>query len=164
MVAKLDEAPPAVRTTAKLIPGKGERPGEAIATRWHDFRGDWMVVRDEKTDTEIDVFCPPSLSAYLETTPRDGAFVLDKNLREPLGYDAVEKQLRSWRETLGDRAAAYSLHGLRKLAIVQLADAGCSDAEIQAITNQTPETIAYYRARASRKVMSRNTQLRREKD
>ncbi|WP_138472546.1 tyrosine-type recombinase/integrase [Poseidonocella sp. HB161398] len=162
MVDKLDTAPQAVRTAARLILGKGERPSAAIATRWDDFSGEWMVVRDEKTDTEIEVFCPPSLADYLAAAPRSGIFVLAKNLTEPLGYDAVEKQFRTWRKSLGERAAPFSLHGLRKLAIVQLAEAGCSDAEIQAITNQSAEIVAYYRSRASRKIMSRNAQLRRE--
>ncbi|WP_097070125.1 site-specific integrase [Rhodobacter maris] len=47
------------------------------------------------------------------------------------------------------------MHGLRKLAIVRLAEAGCSDAQIQSITNQTPEMIAYYRSKANRKRRSK---------
>ena len=46
------------------------------------------------------------------------------------------------------------LHGLRKLAIVRLVEAGCSDAQIQAITGQSAEMVAYYRKLASRKVLS----------
>ena len=94
--------------------------------------------------------------------PKRGAYVLAKTLRAPLGYDAVEKAFRTWRNVLGPAAKPYSLHGLRKLAIVRMAEAGWSDAEIQAATNQTPETIAYYRAKASRKVMSRRAHERRE--
>ena len=51
-------------------------------------------------------------------------------------------------------ARLYSLHGLRILAIVNLAEAGCSDAEIQEVTNQSVKMIAYYRARADRKRLS----------
>ncbi|MEM1363577.1 MAG: hypothetical protein AAGF94_18020 [Pseudomonadota bacterium] len=112
----------------------------------------------------IEVFCPPSLRKHLDQIPKRGAFVLSKNLNDPLGYDAVEKQFRSWRKGLGEAARPYVLHGLRKLAIVQLAEAGCSDAEIQSITNQSAETVAYYRQRANRKIMSRNAQMRRETD
>ena len=59
--------------------------------------------------------------------------------------------LRTWRTSLGPKAEKYVLHGLRKFAIIRLAEAGCSDAEIQAVTNQSTEMVAYYRARASLK-------------
>jgi len=51
-------------------------------------------------------------------------------------------------------ARPFVLHGLRKLAIVRLVEAGCSDAQIQAITGQSAEMVAYYRKLASRKVLS----------
>jgi len=70
-------------------------------------------------------------------------------------YDTVEKSFRAWRAKLGERAKLYSLHGLRKLAIIRLAEAGCTDAEIQAVTNQSPQTVAYYRKRANRKKLSK---------
>ncbi len=160
MVDALEDAPARVRTLSRLILGRGERPGAAVMARWDHFRGEWMTVTDEKTDTTYEVFCPPNLSEYLGTIPRSGAYVLAKNLTEPTGYDAIEKEFRAWRKTLGHEAKPFVLHGLRKLAIVRLAEAGCSDAEIQAITNQTPETIAYYRSRANRKIMSRNAHRR----
>ena len=86
--------------------------------------------------------------------------MLAKNLTEPLGYDAVEKAFRTWRDGLGEKAAPYSLHGLRKLAIVRLAEAGASDAEIQAVTNQSAEMVAFYRAKANRRALSRAAQER----
>ena len=84
---------------------------------------------DDKADKELEVYCPQSLSAALATYERSGEHVLSKNLREPLGYDSlgydsVEKTFRAWRGTLGKRASPYVLHGLRKLAIVELAEAG----------------------------------------
>lgn len=59
--------------------------------------------------------------------------------------------------------AAYSLHGLRYLAAVELAEAGCSDAEIQAVTgHKTLAMVQKYRAEASRKRLSKQAQERRE--
>lgn len=60
-------------------------------------------------------------------------------------------------------AGAYTLHGLRKLAIVQLAESGASDAEIQAVTNQSAEMVAFYRKRADRKKLSKAAQMRRDR-
>lgn len=162
MVRKLDDAPETVRIAANLIIGTGQRPSAAIIMRRDAFRGDWMTVTDEKQDQVLEVFCPPRLRDFVAQTPVRGAYVLARNLSQPLGYDAVEKAFRAWRKGLGDDAASYSLHGLRKLAIIQLAEAGCTDAEIQAVTNQSAETVAYYRKLASRRRLSKAAQERRE--
>lgn len=120
-----------------------------------------MTAVDDKADKELEVYCPQSLQAALVTFERKGEHVLAKNLREPLGYDSIEKTFRAWRGALGSRASPYVLHGLRKLAIVELADAGASDAEIQAVTGQSAEMVAYYRKDASRKKLSRADHERR---
>lgn len=155
LVLALDTAPENVRTTAHLILGTGQRPGAAVTMTWGQFRDEWVTVRDEKGGVEFEVYCPPRLRAYLADLPKRGQHVLAKNLSQPLGYSAVEKAFRAWRASLGERAAPYSLHGLRKLAIVELAEAGASDAEIQAVTGQSVQMVAFYRARASRKRLSR---------
>lgn len=162
MVDALVGAPEGVRTAAELILGTGQRPGAAVAMQHSQFDGDFMWVVDEKTDTTFEVFCPDDLRQYLASVPRNGKHVIAKNLTQPVGYDAVEKAFRNWRKSLNRKdALPYSLHGLRKLAIVKLAEAGCSDAEIQATTNQSAEMVAFYRKRASRKILSQAAQKRR---
>jgi len=63
--------------------------------------------------------------------------------------------------TITITSVSASLHGLRKLAVVQLAEAGCSDAEIQAVTGQSPEMVAFYRKDASARALSKVAQTRR---
>ncbi|MEO1952977.1 tyrosine-type recombinase/integrase [Thioclava sp.] len=155
MVEKAADAPETVRTIVELILGTGQRPSAAIIMRRDQFHGETMTVTDEKGDEAFEVYCPDALRNYLATLPVRGQHILPRNLSQPIGYDAGEKAFRAWRATLGDRAKPYVLHGLRKLAIVRLAEAGCSDAQIQAITNQSPQMVAYYRKRASRKIMSK---------
>ncbi len=164
LVGALPRAPVNVQVAAELILGTGQRPSAAIAMRHSDFFGDEMSVLDEKGNERLVVFCPDRLRALVTSTRKAGAHLLPKNLTQPLGYSAIEKQFRKWRATLGDEAKPFSLHGLRKLAIVQLAEAGCSEAEIQAITNQSPETVAYYRKRADRKKLSKAGQIRRDQN
>jgi len=60
-------------------------------------------------------------------------------------------------------ASRYSLHGLRKRACVELAEAGATDSEIQAVTGQGLEMVAKYRKEANRKNLSRAAQKRRMK-
>lgn len=164
MVKALDSAPERVRTAAMLIIGTGQRPSAAITMRRDQFDGEWMVVTDEKGGKEMTVYCPPSLRAYVDALPKVGAHVLAKNLTQPQGYFAIAAAFGKWRETLGENAAPYSLHGLRKLAIVQLAEAGASDAEIMAVTGQSAAMVAYYRVRANKRHLSKQAQSRRERN
>ena len=80
-----------------------------------------------------------------------------------MGYDAIEKPFRAWRANLDLEAKPFTLHALRKLAIIRLAEAGASDAEIQAVTDQSPQTVAYYRRKDSRLKLSKAAQERRQK-
>ncbi|RKT30339.1 phage integrase family protein [Roseovarius halotolerans] len=162
MVAKLDTAPERVQITARLILGTGQRPNAAIMMRHDQFQGEWMIVRDEKGKQELEVYCPERLRTFIEALPCQGQYVLAKNLTEPLGYHSVERSFRTWRNSMGDRAKPYSLHGLRKLAIIELAEAGASDAEIQAVTGQSADMVAYYRKRASNRALSMAAQKRRK--
>jgi integrase len=162
MVRALSSAPVNVRTAAEIILSTGQRPNAAITMRFEQIHGEWMTVRDEKAGAWLEVYCPTDLRDYVKQVPIKGAHLLAKNLSEPLGYDAIERAFRTWRDSLGDRAKPFSLHGLRKLAIIRLAEAGCSDAEIQAVTGQSAEMVAFYRSKASRKTLSRAAQKRRE--
>lgn len=164
MVKALDDAPERVRTAARLIIGTGQRPTAAITMRRDAFDGDWMTVRDEKGDKDMVVYCPPSLRQYVESLPVQGAHVLAKNLTQPQGYNAIAAAFGKWRDGLGERAKPYSLHGLRKLAIVQLAEAGASDAEIMAVTGQSAAMVAYYRSKANKRHLSKQAQSRRERN
>jgi hypothetical protein len=108
-------------------------------------------------------YCPERLRAFAVGLPKCGRHLLAKNLTEPQGYDRIEKQFRGWRDTLGSRAAPFTQHGLRKLAIVQLAEAGAIDAEIQAVTGPERRNGRLYRAKANRKRLSRQAQERRDR-
>lgn len=162
MLEAVEAAPENVRTAAYLIRYTGQRPSAAIAMRRDQIAGEWMQVRDEKRGQDLDVYCPAPLRAFVDGLPIRGAHLIPRNLREPVGYDGVEKAFRRWRDGLGERARPYSLHGLRKLAIIELAEAGASDAEIQAVTGQSAQMVAYYRSKANRRRLSKAAQKRRK--
>lgn len=161
MLKALDDAPEAVRIAANLIRYTGQRPNAAITMRRDQIEGDWMEVHDEKGKQTLDVYCPAPLRAFVADVPQRGAHFIPRNLTQPVGYDAVEKAFRRWRAGLGEKALPFTLHGLRKLAIIELAEAGASDAEIQAVTGQSAPIVAYYRSKASRRKLSKAAQERR---
>jgi hypothetical protein len=168
MLSALDDAPDIVRIAGELIRGTGQRPSAAASMKRSAFDGEWVVVTDEKGDKTFPIYCPQRLRNLVDTLPSNTRHVLPKSETQPLSYSAVEKAFSAWRNTLNDLAKRhdddpkrYSLHGLRKRACVELAEAGCSDAEIQSVTGQSLETVAQYRKEANRRAMSRTAQRRR---
>ena len=164
MVKEVTTAPPDVQAVVELILGTGQRPNAALMMRHDDFNGKEMWVRDEKANERFMVACPDRLRLFVASRAKKGAFIFAKNLTEPKGYSIIEKHFRKWRKTLGERANPFSMHGLRKLAIIQLALAGCSDAEIQAVTNQSAATVADYRKKANRYPLSKAAQDKRDQN
>jgi hypothetical protein len=119
-----------------------------------------MSILDEKRGERFEVHAPEDFIAFLEHVPRKGQHIIAKSLRAPVGHHALSKHFRDWRDGLGPTAAPYVLHGLRKLAIVRLAEAGWTDAEIQAATNQSAQMVAYYRQKANRVRLTKNARER----
>jgi len=158
MVNALDKAPENVQIAAKLILYTGQRPNAAITMKREQVQGDWMTVIDEKGGQELEVYCPAPLRDLAASLPVKGLHFIAKTLRTPFGYDGVEKAFSKWRNGLGTNAKQYTLHGLRKLAIVEMAEAGATDAEIQAVTGQSAQMVAYYRSQANRRKLSKAAQ------
>lgn len=152
------------RTTYELCVGTGQRLGDCIKMTWADFDGEYMAVCQEKTDTKLWVYCPERLQAYLETLPRAGRHILARNLTQPLGKRAAQKAVEGVREALGLMHGENRLvpHGWRYTAARLLAEAGCSDSEIQAVTgHKTLTMVQKYRAQANQRAASKRAQQRR---
>jgi hypothetical protein len=87
------------------------------------------------------------LREILAEIPRTSTHILTSALNRPwkkFGFSTA------WQRTLGGedlaaiRVAGLVFHGLRKSAPVKLAEAGCTDAEIAAITGQTRQMVEHY--------------------
>lgn len=151
-----------VLTAFHLGTGTGQRAGDLCGMKWDHYDGAYISVVQEKTGTRLWVYCPDTLRAYLDTLPKRGAYLLPKNLTEPLGYNALERRFRKVRDMVGRAADGYVMHGWRYTAAVALADAGASDAEIQAVTgHKTLAMVQKYRNQARQKHLSRTAQERR---
>ena len=156
-------ADPVALTAMMLGTGTGQRPGDLCGMMWDHFDGDYMEVLQDKTQERISVYCPARLRDYLDTLPKRGRYILARNLTEPLSYDAVYARFKQAREAAGPICAGLVMHGWRYTAAVALAEAGCSDAEIQSVTGHKTAAMAQkYRRRAGQKALSKQAQSRRD--
>lgn len=156
----IETAPEDVSILGEIILWTGQRPNAAAIMKWSDVTPERMTVLDEKRRERFDVHTPEGFWEFLQGLPRKGEHIIAKTLRSPVGHQTLSRHFREWRDGLGPPAAPYVLHGLRKLSIVRLAEAGWTDAEIQAATNQSAQMVAYYRQKANRVRLTKNARER----
>ena len=138
----------------------GQRLADLCKMEWAHFDGEGMAVVQNKTGARLWIACPVRLRTYLATLPRAGRFILARNLTQPLSKSQIQKAVGAVRAQIG--ANAFVIHGWRYTAAVQLAEAGCSDSEIQAVTGHaTLEMVQKYRSAANQKRLSRTAQGKR---
>lgn len=147
-------------TAYHLGVGTGQRLGDLCRMEWAHFDGEGMAVVQGKTGARLWVACPAKLRKHLATLPRSGRFILARNLTQPLSRSQVQKAVGAVRTKIG--AEGFVIHGWRYTAAVQLAEAGCSDSEIQAVTGHaTLAMVQKYRSAANQKRLSRKAQSKR---
>ena len=155
------------RMAYEVAIGTGQRIGDCCDMQWSDFDGEFMAVVQEKTGTKISIYCPKRLRAYLASLPKQGRFIFARNLTQPLGKRAVQKAVEEVREKIGvlKGPGRLVIHGWRYTAAVRLAEAGCSDAEIQSVTgHKTLAMVQKYRAAANQKRTSKRAQIMAEQN
>lgn len=125
----------------------GQRQGDVVAMRWSDIEADQIHVEQSKTGKRLQVAIHKDLKAILDVLPRAGAVVLRNEHGDPWTTSALKS---AWRRLMKDERCAeirrrrLVFHGLRKSAVVMLLEAGCTDAEVSAITGQSRDMVEHY--------------------
>jgi len=122
----------------------GQRRSDAVTMGWHKVTADGRLrVRQIKTDEELAIPVLPALREAIVDLPRDApAFLMTEN-----GKPFTAAGLGNWFRDRCDEAGLphCSFHGLRKAQARRLAEAGCSNPQIKAITgHRTDSEVARY--------------------
>lgn len=128
------ELPEPFRRAVVLAYYTGQRRGDLCAMRWGDYDGSVIRLTQEKTEEPLEIPAHPALKAELEAwkTERRAVTILEHRGR-PWEVKYLTQRLPVHLERIG-LPRHLGLHGLRRLAAVRLAEAGCSPHEIAAIT------------------------------
>ncbi len=125
----------------------GQREADIVSMRWSDIHDNMIRVKPQKTETttEVELFIPihPKLATVLKAAKQAsrGLTILQQRNGRPYTLNGFKMV---WHEDRG-RQPGCVFHGLRKNATVALAEAGCSDHEIQSITGHaTLAMIQHY--------------------
>jgi integrase len=151
----LREARLALRWAVKLALYTGQRRSDLVKMKWSEFDGEFIQVRQQKTDTLVSIPCHKELRAELERMPRVAETILVGERGAPISSITLAAMVRAQLHKMG--VDGYAIHGLRKNAAVALADAGCSPMEIAAITgHKSLAMVAHYSKRRDQRLHARS--------
>lgn len=119
----------------------GQRMGDVLAMRWDHIAGSVITVKQEKTAKRLAIPLHRNLKNVLETIPKRAVTILTSTDAKPWTKDGFKS---SWAKHKPEATKGLVFHGLRKSAVVTLLEAGCTDAEVAAITGQSREMIEHY--------------------
>ncbi len=125
----------------------GQRLGDVLNMRWDDIANGLIAVLQNKTRKKLWIPMHANLRAALHDIPRRGVTILTNTKGQPwtlMGFKASwsTELNRPEMKLLRDKALVF--HGLRKSAVVFLLEAGCTDAEVAAITGQSRQMVEHY--------------------
>jgi len=143
----------------------GQRQGDVLEMTWSAVTGGLIRVHQEKTGKHLVIPAHQRLLAVLAEVPRSSVRILTSTRGTPWTKDGFRA---SWQKALtGDlapiREANLVFHGLRKSAVVTLLEAGCSDAEVAAITGQSRQMIEHYAKQVNQQKLAASAILKWER-
>jgi integrase len=123
------------RTALELFLGTAQRPSDIVRMGRQHLRKDGteVYVRQQKTGWQGNVPLTAELIAALAKVPVDNLTFLVTTYGAPFSVDGFRNKFREWCNQARLPKECYA-HGLRDTALVELAEAGCTPHQIQAIS------------------------------
>ncbi len=118
-----------------LLLYSGQRRSDVVGMGWQNVRKNKIAVRQQKTNTPLLIPIVPALGRALEAVPRSNLTFLLTERGAAFAAAGFGNWFRDRCNEAGLRQC--SAHGLRKLAATRLAEAGCSEREIMALTGHS---------------------------
>jgi integrase len=144
----------------------GSRKADVARLGWQHVRSNRIAVSQQKTGARIDIPIHPELSRALEAVPKTNLTFLITERSAPFSIAGFGNWFRRMCNAAG--LPQCSIHGLRKAACRRLAQAGCTEKQIAAISGHTSlSEVARYTKQADRRHLADQAlerQLRAERE
>jgi integrase len=134
------------RLALALLLYSGQRRGDVLRMGAQHVRNGALYIKQEKTGAELVIPVHPDLAAILAVQPREHLTFITTRRGGPFQGAAFSRWFRERCDAAG--LPHCSAHGLRKGAARRLAEAGCTEHEIGAITGHASlsELVRYTKA------------------
>ncbi len=143
------------RLALEIALNTAQRRGDIIRLGRQHVRNGAIHIKQRKTGQAVEIPVHADLAAVLDMTPIDNMIFLTTERGGPFS----ELHFTNWFLAMCREAGlpGCSVHGLRKAACRRLAEAGCTEHEIMAISgHRTLEEVARYTRAADRARMARS--------
>ena len=139
----------------------GLRVSDCLSIQREDIKGNTLYLKESKTGTRLAIPLHPDLRSDLTK----GATPLRHILTNSKGQAWTRSGFRVSFKKEVDRLAIKwrPIHGLRRAAITSLIEAGCTPAEVSAITGQTMQMVEHYATDRNREKLARQAMNKWEK-
>jgi hypothetical protein len=150
-------ARPHIWHAAALALYTGQRLNDVLAMRWNDLKGGLIAVVQQKTGKQLWIPAHQDLREMLGQIPKTHVNILTNSrgvawtldgFKTSWGAELDRPEMKAYRE------GRLVFHGLRKSAVVFLLEAGCTDAEVSAITGQSRRMVEHYSRQVSQKKLA----------
>jgi len=133
--AFLARAPRHLHLALILALWTGQRQGDLLRLSWSSYDGTHIRLRQSKTGARVMIPVGTPLKAALDATPKRSTVILTSTDNKPWTEDGFRS---SWRKACAAAGiSGLTFHDLRGTAVTRLAVAGCTEAEIAAITGHS---------------------------
>jgi integrase len=158
-------ARPDLWQAAALALYTGQRMGDVLKMRWDDIEDGLIAVTQTKTKKKLWVPMHAQVRPMLDEMTRAATTILTSSKGTPwtvMGFRA------SWGTQLNGNAMRVLrdkgrvFHGLRKSAVVFLLEAGCTDAEVAAVTGQSRQMVEHYSRQVNQRKLAARAILKWE--
>ncbi len=147
------------RLALALLLYTAQRRSDVVLFGRQHVDGGWLRFTQQKNrarkPVRLSLPIIPELQRIIDATPSEGLTFLTTQAGGTYSAESFGNRFREWcREA---RLPHCSAHGLRKAAASRLAELGCSELEIMAITgHRTMKEVAHYTRAARQRVMAEN--------
>ena len=133
--AALKQAHETVANALLMAYDTGQRQGDLLALSWNAYDGEGLTIKQGKTSRVVYVPCTALLKARLDRMERRATTILTNRSGRPWTSDGFRTMFDRAKKKAGVKGRTF--HDLRGTFITRLAEAGATDAEINAITGHS---------------------------
>jgi integrase len=144
------------RLALALLLYTGQRRSDVVRMGRQHIKGGVLTITQQKTGATLAIPVHSHLQAVLDATPSEHLTFLVTATGKPYGGNALSEQFRNWCDAAG-LPKRCKPHGLRKAACRRLAEAGCSEKQIAAISGHASlDEVARYTKAADKARLARD--------
>jgi integrase len=133
---------PKIRLPVALLYFLGQRIGDTVRMGPQNIVRGVMHMTQQKTGTALKITVHTRLAQIIEEDAPKGAMVFLLGERgKPISAPGLRARIQKWAKGRGQSVVP---HGLRKNAVNALLEAGCTSAEVSAVTGQSIQMIEHY--------------------